>query len=199
MPNNSCKLEGKKFSSLEVIKKLGKDKRGSFLWLCKCVCGKETILRSSTINGGTIKSCWCSWHRNRSHGMTHKRIYKIRRGIKNRCNNPKRNIYMYYGWRGITYDKKRECFENFYADMWPTYKEYLELDRIDNDGNYCKENCRRVTHKENCNNKWKETIVDTRLIPELMEKYKLSYHCIYNRIKKWIQMESEKKTRKNKF
>lgn len=43
-------------------------------------------------------------------------------------------------------------FENFLSDMGEC-PPHLEIDRINNDGHYEKENCRWVTHKENCNNR----------------------------------------------
>jgi hypothetical protein len=69
-----------------------------------------------------------------------------------RCNNPKNNRYRYYGARGIAVCEDWKSFENFYVDMGdpPTG---LTLDRIDVDGNYCKENCRWVTTVEQANNK----------------------------------------------
>ena len=51
---------------------------------------------------------------------------------------------MHYGGRGISYDPRWESFEVFWEDMSEGYSEHLELDRIDPNGNYCKENCRWV-------------------------------------------------------
>ena len=79
------------------------------------------------------------------HGFYGTRFYRIWQGMKTRCSNPKHVAYHRYGGRGITYDPKWEKFENFKRDMFPTYKEPLTIDRINNDGNYCKENCRWVS------------------------------------------------------
>lgn len=62
--------------------------------------------------------------------------------MKNRCNNPNHTGYARYGGRGITYDLRWEKFENFIEDMGEMPKPRMELDRANNDGNYCKENCR---------------------------------------------------------
>lgn len=74
-------------------------------------------------------------------------------GMKRRCSCPTQTGYERYGGRGITYDSKWETFEGFYEDMGERPGPNYDLDRIDNNGNYCKENCRWVTHAENCKNR----------------------------------------------
>lgn len=52
-------LTGQKFGRLYVLKQAGRDLRGQINWLCKCVCGSETIVLGSSLRGGLTKSCGC--------------------------------------------------------------------------------------------------------------------------------------------
>ena len=132
-------------------------------WKCNCDCGNECVKKGELLKNGGVKSCWCLRKEiNITHWMWHNRFNNIWRWIKTRCYNPKTHIYKYYWWRGIKMCKERLHFEKFRDDMYESYLEHCEefwtkdttIDRFPNiDWNYCKENCRWATHKEQEQNK----------------------------------------------
>ena len=74
--------------------------------------------------------------------------------MKGRCNNLNNKDYMYYGYRGIKVSEDFKHFNDFYD--WAIEKGYklgLTLDRIDNEKDYSKENCRFVTMEEQNRNR----------------------------------------------
>ena len=138
-------LTGKVFSRLTVTKELGKESSKTWV-LCSCSCGVLNVkVRKDQVQSGNTKSCGCLYKEDRGtysyrHGMSGTPTYFSWQSMKERCRNPNVPGYENYGGRGITYDPRWEDFVAFYEDMGER-PEGLELDRIDVNGNYCKENC----------------------------------------------------------
>lgn len=127
--------------------------------------------------------------------MSNTKIYNSWRSMKKRCNNVNRKGYKYYGGRGILYDPSWEYFQEFLNDMRESYKEGLQLDRIDNNGNYNKDNCRWVTSKQNSNNKNNNHLLTnegkTHTISEWSELVDIPLNTLYSRVRKnkWTDKE----------
>ena len=80
--------------------------------------------------------------------------YNSWRGMKERCTNPKHKEYKYYGGRGIAICSEwSNSSKAFIIDMGPKPSSKHSIDRIDPDGNYCKDNCRWADHFEQQRNK----------------------------------------------
>jgi hypothetical protein len=149
-------LEGRKFGYLTVGNISHKSKNG-YYWDCLCDCGKSSVVLATRLINGNTKSCGHLKGNKgvgRSHGMRYTKIYSCWKNMKIRCNNPKSENYYLYGGRGITVcDRWMESFENFYEDMKEGHNDSLSLERIEVNGNYCKQNCRWVTMAQQAKNK----------------------------------------------
>lgn len=72
-------------------------------------------------------------------------LYRTWGNMKQRCTNPNRSDWKYYGGRGVRVCCKWSQFEGFLEDMGATYQAGLWLDRINSSGHYILSNCRWVT------------------------------------------------------
>ena len=154
-------LTNMRFGQQVAIRPCGKNKSGNILWLCKCDCGNTHVVPSGKLVQGKSKSCGCYRRKNSTcmlekHGITtggKPRTFIIWNGMKSRCLNHNSTSYKNYGGRGISICDEWLVFENFHNwAMANGYKDWLQIDRIDNDGNYEPSNCRWVTRKENMRN-----------------------------------------------
>lgn len=90
---------------------------------------------------------------NITHRKSSSDLYKKWAGMKRRCLNKNEIQYHNYGGRGIKVCDKWLKFEGFAEDMESTFKKGLSLERIDVNGNYCKENCKWIPLSEQSRNR----------------------------------------------
>lgn len=133
------------------------DKRNRTIkrWHCICKCGTEGIVRDSELRRLGSNSCGC-YNREISstHHSTNTRLYNIWHGMKQRCNNLKNKDANNYSGRGISIcEEWNNSFETFMEwSLLNGYQDDLSIDRIDVNGDYCPENCRWVTAKDQSRN-----------------------------------------------
>jgi hypothetical protein len=147
---------------LWIVKEFDQVKNTNAYWYCECTgCNKIFSIGGSTLGklSNGCKKCRTAKKEKVGafkHGKTHSKTWNTWISMVRRCTDKNHDKYKYYGERGITIDKnwldQKEGFNNFLKDMGERPLNH-ELDRIDNSGNYTKENCRWVTKKENCRNK----------------------------------------------
>lgn len=149
-------IQGQRFGRLVAIKDSGKRYQGEVIWLCFCSCGNFTQVRSGHLKSGTTQSCGCYMRErgreaNYKHGGRGTRLYRIYCNMIQRCENPNKYSYRYYGKKGIKISPE---WRNDYMAFkeWALangYQDNLTIDRIDSKGGYNPSNCRWITHSEN--------------------------------------------------
>lgn len=140
---------GDVFGRLRIIEINKFKKSGHFFHLCVCECGNEKIIMNGNLKNGKTKSCGCLNREKLSLRAKHKmhgtQEYTAWNNMWTRCTNIKSDRYKNYGGRGITVCKEWEIFTNFINDIGMKPSINHSIGRIDNNGNYCKNNCRWET------------------------------------------------------
>lgn len=126
------------------------------------------------------------------HGLAGTKFYCHFGNILKRCNKSDFKDYDLYGGRGIKCEWKN--FNEFLLDMYESFllaekklgKKNVSIDRIDNNKNYCKENCRWVTAKDQARNRRSNHLVEyngqVKILIEWAEYFRINYHTLFTRL-----------------
>jgi len=189
--HNRKTLIGQSFGHLIVVGE-AVTKNGRYYWPCRCVCGREISVRSDALIRNKQVSCGCvsrekARERATTHGKAGSRIYKIYRGMLDRCNNPNHPSYPRYGGKGIKVeDSNWSTFVGFISDMGEPPTDKHTLDRKNNLLGYSKSNCRWATMKEQALNRTNNHVIEKNgevfTISEWSERLNIPDTTIHSRL-----------------
>ena len=144
-------LTGLRFGRLVVVKRSNKPsgrKDGPVTWVCVCDCGNHKDVRGPELRTGDTQSCGCLFKEvlnevHTTHGLRKHPLYSKYYRMYGRCYDPNNNRYYRYGARGIKIcDEWRSSFNIFFEWCLNSgWEPGLTIERKDNDGDYCPNNC----------------------------------------------------------
>jgi len=122
---------------------------------CLCICGVTKNVLLQEIRYGSTKSCGCLIkdlnQQRREIAQVNTRTYSSWSHMRQRC-GAKVDLRVKKYYANISICGEWSKFKNFLNDMG-VRPEGTSLDRINNHGNYCKENCRWATQTEQVRNR----------------------------------------------
>ena len=194
---------GDRFGNLVVIG-TSAPKHKERTYVCRCDCGKEKIAKSSGLFYGETTSCGCMKGQHVKEAMLkangnkpfqNKAIVRLRQNMITRCYRKYSKSYKDYGGRGITicndWLNSYESFEKWCMENG--WKEGLEIDRVNNNGNYSPDNCRFITRMENCNNRrtsrWITAFGETHTMADTARKYNVKYATLQSLLDRGMNPE----------
>ncbi len=143
---------GSKFNSWTIIGDPVTDKHWVKNFPARCECGTLRMVRLNALVKGITKSCGCSKLKKLPRNNKDK-IFKKWKDMMQRCYKHT-DSHKNYRDRGIKVCAAWHDYSVF--NIWAKangFSQDLQIDRINNDGDYSPENCRFITRKQNCNNR----------------------------------------------
>ena len=155
LAHNSKDYTGLKIKSWSILEYSHTDTGRKQHYLCRCDCGREVIKNVCRILYGYSNSCGCKNIENHiKHNKSNSMVYNVWQNMKNRCTNKNSTQWKWYGGRGIKVcDQWLNSFESFYQDMGDPPTKNHSIDRINNHGNYERDNCKWSTKSEQAKNR----------------------------------------------
>ncbi len=188
---------GLKYGRLLVLSFAGRNEKSDPIWLCRCDCGKEVIIKSKVLAGyeKNNNGCGCLWKTQNSKTSVngkHAPVHVSWRSMMLRCYNEQCGSFTRYGEKGITVEPRWHTFMNFYEDMGEPPPGHT-LDRIDNTAPYSADNCRWASLLDQAKNK-KHTIKltylgKTQTLREWAAELNIKHKTIWERLKKGWPVE----------
>lgn len=152
---NRENVVGNKYFMLLVLKYVEPRNQKRYVE-CLCDCGNICVVRLTHLKSGQIKSCGCyNKVKEIIHNKTGTKLHSLWVGMRQRCYNKENGSYKNYGGRGIEVCQEWIEHPSLFFDwcIENGYEEGLQIDRINNDGNYEPNNCRFVGRCVNAANK----------------------------------------------
>ena len=184
-------ITGQTYGKAAVLAYIGTDR-----YVCTCSCGNIFHTRGCQLRRGDTTSCGCfhaldTGRRFRVHGGSGTSLYRTWFNMNRRCYDKGDKFYHCYGARGITVCEawqRPNGFGQFQKDMGQRPFPHAQLDRIDNDGPYCKTNCRWATKQQQDSNRRSNVVIKFRGKNQALfiwcRELNLKYHVVYERLKK---------------
>lgn len=191
-------LIGQRFERLLVLIEMPRKNPRVRRWLCLCDCGELKIANQADLRNGNTRSCGCLQQEHRSmvsrfsrrtHSRSRHPLFVTWRNMMDRCYKSQHADFKNYGGRGITVCERWHQIENYIADMGEKPYPKATVERKDNNGNYCPDNCTWADRTTQCRNRRNTYKVlfngENRILIELANEYKMPSRVVWERVSRY--------------